>query len=43
MTDDIKTQNLTDNAVIQRNMTALEKRYLKPEGIISNLDIFYNL
>jgi hypothetical protein len=32
--------NLTDNAVIQRNMTALEKRYSKPEGTISNL-IFY--
>jgi len=32
--------NLTENAVIQRNMTALEKHYSKPEGTISNL-IFY--
>jgi hypothetical protein len=32
--------NITDNAVIQRNMSALENRYSKPEGTISNL-IFY--
>lgn len=32
--------NLTDSAVTSRNMTALEKRYSKPEGTISNL-IFY--
>jgi hypothetical protein len=32
--------NITDNAIVQRNMTALEKRYSKPEGTISNW-IFY--
>ncbi|NJO89622.1 MAG: hypothetical protein HC831_12245, partial [Chloroflexia bacterium] len=32
--------NLTDSAVTSRNITALEKRYSKPEGTISNL-IFY--
>ncbi len=32
--------NITDSAVVSRNMTALEKRYSKPEGTISNL-IFY--
>jgi hypothetical protein len=32
--------NISDNAVMQRNITALEKRYSKPEGTISDL-IFY--